>query len=184
MDNCSDMNIGAVQMGYHLWMKNKSCQEIVVANLAALMKHHDLKPDRLHKISGVSSRMISFILTYDRNPSIEIVERLAKAFKIPTWMMFLPELATLSFNTKQLDRLVSVYTRADTDSREYVYQVAEREARYLPASDDTIDDIEAAIDQVASEEGFVLDQSKKEQIMDAIRSANTSRRPKKKKKSA
>ncbi len=64
----------------------------LVANLRALMRATGMKRTLLVKKSGVSERMIGYILAEERTPTLDIAEALAKAFGLRGWQMIVPGL--------------------------------------------------------------------------------------------
>lgn len=65
-----------------LTMPNTDYGTLLAANLSTLMKNKEWKVNDLSRKSGVSPRMIRFILDEGRSPSISIVSKLASALRI------------------------------------------------------------------------------------------------------
>lgn len=104
--------------------------DTIVTNLRHLMRETGMKPAALATKSGVSKRMIDYILTKERTPTIEVAEALANAFGLTGWQLLLPDLPVHLAKTGQLDRLLSYYSHSSDAGRAYIDRVAEQEAKY------------------------------------------------------
>ena len=62
----------------------------VVNNLKILMAAHGMDKKELSSRSGVSPRMVSYILNEERVPSLDVIDSLAKAFRIDGWELTSP----------------------------------------------------------------------------------------------
>jgi len=71
---------------YPLRMK-RNTQDILMENLKAMRKSHNWTQMKLSEMSGVSDAMIGCIETGKKYPSLETLDKLAKAFSIPTYML-------------------------------------------------------------------------------------------------
>jgi transcriptional regulator with XRE-family HTH domain len=73
--------------------------EIFILNLKGLMLQHSINTAALSLSSGVSKRMIDYILNNQRNPSIEIIGAIAHVFDLKAWEMLHPTLGvTYEYN--------------------------------------------------------------------------------------
>lgn len=100
-----------------------SLSEIVVSNVRRQMELHDNMDNRkLAEASGVSPRHVAYVLSGERAPSLEILDRLASAFKIPGWRLTIPDDA--------FGELADNYLAMGDDSKRYLERVAEKEATY------------------------------------------------------
>jgi transcriptional regulator with XRE-family HTH domain len=61
--------------------------KLLAKNLRYLMDMYDLKPKELSKRSGISDRMIQYILNMDRTPSIAVVDAIAAPFGQKGWQL-------------------------------------------------------------------------------------------------
>ena len=117
-------------------MKTKpNTVDTLVVNLRALMKTMKLNKQELAKKSGVSERMIGYILAKERKPTVEITEMLAKPFGLTGWQLILPGLPVNLVNVGKLMKLCENYSHASTTGREYIDRVAEQEAKYKISND-------------------------------------------------
>jgi len=73
--------------------------EIVSANLRALMLDSDMakwggEPNQsmLAKLSGADQRMIGRVLAQELSPTVDMLEKLARAFGLHAWQMLIPDL--------------------------------------------------------------------------------------------
>lgn len=89
-----------------------------------------IKLAQLERDTGVSARMIRFILDGERKPSVEIADAIASGFGLTGWQMLLPNLIDDLKNSKQLELLVQMFVDAPEDGKEYILRVAEHEAKY------------------------------------------------------
>lgn len=99
-------------------------------NLRALMKEFGWGKNVLAKKSGVTDRMIGYILAKERNPSVEIADQLAKPFGLNGWHLLIPGLPVELAKSGKLDKLIANYSHSSDSGREYIDSVAEREAKY------------------------------------------------------
>ena len=95
-----------------------------------LMSETNINTAALSKMSGVSKRMIDYILTEERRASIEIAEQLAGAFGLNAWHLIIPGLKYDVAKPGILDKLIENYASCPPVSREYINQVAERDSEY------------------------------------------------------
>lgn len=94
------------------------------------MHETGMKKAELANKSGVSERMIGYILAKEKAPTVEVADALAKAFDLPGWMLLLPDLSVRIAKTGKLQTLVTKYTQSSDAGREYIDRVAEQEAKY------------------------------------------------------
>lgn len=104
--------------------------EVLAKNLQMLIDETGLKIAELSRRSGVSERMIRYILDQDRTASIDIVESLAAVFKLDGWHLVMPGLKLDLARTGKLQKLIGDYSVSSSEGREYIERVAEHEARY------------------------------------------------------
>ena len=94
------------------------------------MRHTELTKEKLATKSGVSERMIGYILAKEKVPTIEVADALASAFDLPGWMLLMPDLPVRIAKTGKLQSLIVKYARSSDEGREYIDRVAEHEAKY------------------------------------------------------
>ncbi len=112
----------------------ESTRTIVVNNLKSLMTEFGIQKQDLPKKSGVSSRMVSYILAGERTPSIEILDKLASAFGITGWQLMVPNLHASLVRNGRLEKLIQSYVEIAEEGRELIDRVAQRETEYKRAS--------------------------------------------------
>jgi transcriptional regulator with XRE-family HTH domain len=95
-----------------------------------LMREWPMTIDDLAKKSGVTKRMIQYVLNKERVPSIDVAAALAGAFSINGWQLLVPNLKSELARCGQLEKLVQNYQRANPDAQRYLDGVAERESIY------------------------------------------------------
>jgi transcriptional regulator with XRE-family HTH domain len=110
-------------------MQNKpSTQETLVSNLKRLMDMCEWDAKELEKRSGVTSRMIRYILGMDRCPSIEVAEKLANAFGLTGWQLIMPQLMGDIKQMRHIEALIDNWNKADPDGKLFIEDAAKREA--------------------------------------------------------
>lgn len=63
-------------------MKDRDIRECLAVNLKRLMNDRGYNATDLSKRSGVSGRMIGYLLKKERAASIEVLQQIAKAFRV------------------------------------------------------------------------------------------------------
>ncbi len=106
----------------------------IVKNLISLMAEFHIDKPELSKKSGVSPRMVSYILSGDRKPSIDVLDKLAEVLGISAWQLMIPNLHADLVKRGRLDKLIKSYASTTEDGREHIDLVAAREAQYRHAS--------------------------------------------------
>lgn len=61
---------------------------ILAKNLTELMQESDLKPKDVARKTKVSDRMVVYILKQERNPGIDVVNKLASGLRVPIERLF------------------------------------------------------------------------------------------------
>lgn len=110
--------------------KRTSTSDTLVTNLRELMRITKIRKPDLAKKSGVSERMIGYILAKERTPTVDTAEALGQAFGLNGWQLIMPGLPIHLAKNGHLDKLVKNYARLTDEGREYVDRVAEKEAGY------------------------------------------------------
>ena len=109
-------------------MDRPNIKETLAANVQALMNATGTSQEALANKSGVSKRMIAYVLKKERKATVEVVESLGKAFNLASWQMLIPNLQTELAKSGKLADLVKNYSNSSEDARIYIDQVAAREA--------------------------------------------------------
>jgi transcriptional regulator with XRE-family HTH domain len=110
-------------------MKNLPA-ETLIQNLTMLLNKTNMSVAELSRRSGVTGRMIHYILNRDRQASVEVAGKLASAFGLTGWQMIMPSLPYDLAKTGQLDKLIDAYAHCDTVTQNYLNSVMQREATY------------------------------------------------------
>jgi transcriptional regulator with XRE-family HTH domain len=96
----------------------------VVANLRILMRREGLEtPGQLARRTGVSQRHCAYILSGERSPSLEIVDKFSAAFTLNSWLLLAQGVAP-DIDYTGLKDLVSDYMKSSPAAREYLASVA------------------------------------------------------------
>jgi transcriptional regulator with XRE-family HTH domain len=104
--------------------------DVLVGAVRALMKSNGLKIPALAKKSGVSPRMIKYILAKQRTPTIDVIQAIAGAFGLKSWQLMIPNVKIDGATSRHLESLVKNYTQSSQQGQEYLDRVAEQEAKY------------------------------------------------------
>lgn len=107
-----------------------STTDTLITNLRALMEATGIKKPELAKKSGVSERMIAYLMAKERTPTVDVAEALGKVFGLTGWQLILPGLPIELAKNGRLEKLVKNYSKLSVNGREFVDRVAEREAKY------------------------------------------------------
>lgn len=105
--------------------------EIIVENLRLLMRATSIKKKQLAQKSGVSERMIGYILAKEKTPTVDVTDAIAKAFGLEGWQLMIPGVKADLAKSGKLSKLMHNYAIASDNGREYIDRVAEQEAKYV-----------------------------------------------------
>lgn len=112
-------------------MKNRpKTADTLVTNLKALIRETEMTIPALAEKSGVSARMIGYLLAGERTPTIEVADALAKPFDLTGWQLLIPGLRIDLAKAGKLEQLVHNYSSASDEGRKYIDRVSEQEAKY------------------------------------------------------
>lgn len=105
---------------------------IISRNLRRLMDRESLSEAALSRRTGghVSQKAINNILNQRQACTIETADKLARAFDLDLWCLFLAELPEDPAVVESIRRLYQSYSVASPEGRELIDKVAEREAAY------------------------------------------------------
>lgn len=101
--------------------------DTLAKNLKMLMAYRKLRKKELAHASGLSERMIGYILSGEKAATIQTVGDLSKALKVPYWCLILPGL-TAELAGAKIEKLIQHYSVASVEARHYIDQIADREA--------------------------------------------------------
>ena len=110
---------------------------ILAENLAALMRHREIKSARAMSLSAgchVSDRMIGHILNQTSTPTVEVVDKIADFFKIPSWVLLVDGIEPSDMQNAQFLKLVAGYLVSNPEGRELISSLADRELDYMSES--------------------------------------------------
>jgi transcriptional regulator with XRE-family HTH domain len=108
----------------------KNTTETLIVNLKMLLNKTSTTTGWLSERSGVSKRMIDYILAGERKPTIDVADRLANAYGITGWQLIMPSLPYDLAKSGKLDNLINDYKNCNSTTQDYVNQVMQREAIY------------------------------------------------------
>lgn len=102
----------------------------LATNLRELMRETGMSARAVSSKSGVSLRMINYILIGERKATLDVADRIAAVFGINGWQIIKPELKIDLARSGRLSKLVEHYESASEEGRQYLDRVAEREGKY------------------------------------------------------
>lgn len=128
----TDMHQRANTLHYssNMHKEKQNVSETLIKNLKILMEDRGWKPKKLSDKSGVSPRMVAYILKGERVCSIEIAEQLANAFGLHGWELLIGDIPEHLLKSKKLEKLYKNYASATIEAQSYIDHIAEREAQY------------------------------------------------------
>ena len=94
-----------------------------VSNLKYLLLLTGITKKELADKSHVSARYIDYILNYQKYPSIEIAENIAKGFGLEGWHMILPSLNYELGKNGKLNSLLKEFSESTKVTQDYVSEV-------------------------------------------------------------
>lgn len=115
---------------YGARMDSHNPVDVIVGNLRALMRSSGIKKKQLSERSGVSERMIGYILAKEKTPTVEVTDMLARAFGLSGWQLMIPDVRADLAKSGKISKLVRNYSVASDNGRDYIDRVAEQEAKY------------------------------------------------------
>jgi transcriptional regulator with XRE-family HTH domain len=110
-------------------MKNPPA-ETLIKNLKMLMTKTGMSSADIAKKSGVSKRMIDYILSGERKPSVEVAGQIAEGFGLTGWQLIMPSLPYDIAKDGTLDKLINNFSHCDNKSQDYISHIAEKDAVY------------------------------------------------------
>lgn len=106
--------------------------ETLAQNLQMLL---ELAPEKksldwLSRRSGVSKRMIQYLLKCERTATIDTIEALAKPFNLAGWQLLISGLRADLINNGTIPRLIENFANSSNEGRMVINRIAEQEAKY------------------------------------------------------
>jgi len=105
-------------------------------NLNYLMDKHGLSEAVVGKRSGVSGKTVNNMRNGRTKVTIENAEKVAQVFGLSGWQLLIPDFPRDLIENRDLITMVEGYAFADTDGRNAIARVAEREATYAKSKKD------------------------------------------------
>ena len=113
----------------------KPPKTILAENVKRLRKSRGWSQPELARVSGVKQTTISFIEREAVDTGIDNVELLAKAFKLPTYALMMPDVDEAMFRRNGLGDIIEVYPKLPEEGRAELSRTVARERRYsLPVN--------------------------------------------------
>jgi len=115
---------------YHFSMNEEA--KNFARNLRLLMEYYGHNQKTIGKKSGLSQKTISNMLNpgEDRAPNLENVAKIAKAYKLQTWHLLIPNAGIELLTNISIEKIIDNFMHSDEQSRDTVLQVSENAARY------------------------------------------------------
>ena len=107
-----------------------TANSVLGQNVAFLIKDAQLTYRAAAKLAGINERTMKFIVDTRNSPSITVIEKIAKAFRVEVWMLSHPDLEKLHKGRKKAVDLLHIYAECSKESRGYIERAADQETRY------------------------------------------------------
>jgi transcriptional regulator with XRE-family HTH domain len=107
---------------------NETIKEIIAANVKAL--RGDESQAKLANRAGVSQRAISNLERGEQSPTIETIDRLAAALRVPAWALMIRFDDVQTLRDAGLPQVIAAYARTPKDGRDQIKRIADAELRY------------------------------------------------------
>lgn len=99
-------------------------------NLRMLKRAFELSSKTIAERSGVSERMVDYLLSGERTPTVDVAEQIAQVFGLSGWQMLYPNLTQDLARRGKLEKLLEAYGAASDEGKDHIEMVALREAKY------------------------------------------------------
>lgn len=103
-------------------------------NVKRLMAERGDTQTSVAKRGKISQRAVGYLVTYGAThstaPTLRTVDGVARAFDVPAWMLFIPDLPIELLRGQDLEHLVGSYQAASPAGRSTINRIAESEVRY------------------------------------------------------
>ena len=103
-------------------------------NIQHLLDTTGLTLREVERRSGVTTRMLRYVLKKKRTPTAQVLDDIASAFGLTGWHLMIPNLPTDLAKSGRLEKLMENYAASSEPGRAYIDHIAEHEARYNPKS--------------------------------------------------
>lgn len=102
------------------------------SNVSVLMLSKGWKQPQLAQHAGIAQTSVSNIVRPDsgKSPTLSSIQAVAVAFRVPPWMLLIPDIPPTLLKSRDLQKLVASFIRLEKAGAEQVARVAEAEARY------------------------------------------------------
>ena len=104
---------------------------IIGANIRKLLSARGWSENELSRRARVSQKMVNNIcnVNFDANPTLESLEKIAKALNVPVWKLMIPGQTVEQLQNVVVNELVEHAITMDAEAASYVLTVAKRETR-------------------------------------------------------
>ena len=107
---------------------------VLADNLRALMERTGDTQMDVAKRGGLAQRSVSNVLSYgtthETSPTLRTVDGLANAFKLKSYLLFIPRLHVDLALSGELEELLVSYLHASPEGRQNIKRIAQGEARF------------------------------------------------------
>lgn len=99
-------------------------------NLRMLRRAFRMSSKTIAERSGVSERMVDYLISGERTPTESVAEQIGQVFGLNGWQMLFPGLTEDLARRGKLTALLEAYGAASEEGKEHIEKTAEREAKY------------------------------------------------------
>lgn len=99
-------------------------------NLRTLKRLFRVSSKEIARRSGISERMVDYLLAGERSPTEETANSVGMVFGVNGWMMLYPNLTADLIKRGRLEKLIAAYGLASDEGKDLIEKIAEREAKY------------------------------------------------------
>lgn len=86
-------------------MDELEIRKIFAANLKLVMDKNSMNPKDVERKTGVTSRMVSYILNIERSPTIDIIRKLSTGLRVPISDFFSSDVSFYKASIADLEHL-------------------------------------------------------------------------------
>lgn len=113
-----------------IYMENTTIRDTLSANIRLLMQMNDWDQKTLANKAGIAQKTISNMATMSNSASIDNIAKVAKAFRVPSWLLIMPGITRETVASNKIPTLVTNYIHSTDTGREYIDRVSEQESKY------------------------------------------------------